>query len=191
MSHVTTVKVLGLGNVLMGDDGVGPYVVQVLDATYACPERVSFVEVGTPGLDLIPCIDDADILVIVDTVRAAGCPGEIRLYDRDSLLAQRPQPRLSPHDPGLKEALATLLLSGRGPGDALLVGLIPEPVTTGIGLSPAVRAAVPAAVDTVVRELARRNVRLERREPEGVPDIWWERTRERPATSGATPRCTR
>lgn len=188
---MTTTKVLGLGNILMGDDGVGPYVVQVLDATYACPERVSFLEVGTPGLDLIPCIDDADILVIVDTVRAAGRPGEIRLYDRDGVLGHRPQPRLSPHDPGLKEALATLLLSGHGPGDVLLVGLIPERVTTGIGLSPAVRAAVPAAVETVARELARRNVRLRRRDPQGAPDIWWERSRERWTDDGSTPTCTR
>lgn len=178
-----TIKVLGLGNVLMGDDGVGPYVIQVLDATYACPNGVSFVEVGTPGLDLIPYIDDADVLVIVDTVRAAGRPGEIRLYGRDSLMAHLDQPRLGPHEPGVKEALAGLQLAGRGPQDVLLVGLIPGRVTTGIGLSPAVRAAIPPAVETVARELAIRNTRLVRREPQRAADIWWERPAARPASS--------
>ena len=178
-----TIKVLGLGNVLMGDDGVGPYVIQVLEATYACPMNASFVEAGTPGLDLIPFIDDADLLLIVDTVRATGLPGEIRLYGRDALTAHQTMPRLSPHDPGLNEALASLQFSGGGPRDVLLIGIIPGNVATGIGLSPAVRAAVPAAVETVARELERRGAPLLRRVPRGTPDIWWERSTE--------PACTR
>lgn len=188
---MTTIKVLGLGNVLMGDDGAGPCVIQVLDATYACPTGVSFVEVGTPGLDLIPYIDDTDTLAIVDTVRAAGRPGEIRLYGRDDLMALVAGPRLSPHDPGLKEALAALELSGRGPRDVLLVGLIPERVATGIGLSLAVRAAIPVAVETVARELAARGARLVPREPRGTPDIWWERSRPRRAITLVKPACTK
>jgi hydrogenase maturation protease len=188
---VTTIKVLGLGNVLMGDDGAGPYVIQVLDATYTCPKGVSFLEVGTPGLDLVPYIDETDALVIVDTVRASGAPGEIRLYGRDSLIAGAHQPRLSPHDPGLNEALAGLQLCGRGPKDVLLVGLVPERVATGIGLSPAVRAAVPAAVETVARQLAARGARLVRREPMGIPDIWWERSRPRRSIVLVKSACTR
>jgi len=188
---VTPIQVIGLGNVLMGDDGAGPYVIQVLDATYAGPERVSFVEVGTPGLDLIPYIAETDTLVIVDTVRASGRPGEIRLYGRDDLMALAAGPRLSPHDPGVKEALSALELSGRGPRDVLLVGLIPERVATGIGLSAAVRAAIPVAVETVARELAARGARLVPREPRGTPDIWWERSGPRPAIPVTEPGCTR
>jgi hydrogenase maturation protease len=188
---VTPIKVIGLGNVLMGDDGAGPYVIQVLDATYAGPKRVSFVEVGTPGLDLIPYIAETDTLVIVDIVRASGRPGEIRLYGRDDLMALVAGPRLSPHDPGLKETLAALELSGRGPRDVLLVGLIPERVATGIGLSAAVRAAIPVAVETVARELAARGARLVPREPRGTPDIWWERSGPRPAIPVTEPGCTR
>jgi hydrogenase maturation protease len=188
---VTTIRVLGLGNVLMGDDGAGPFILQVLNATYVCPEGVSFTEVGTPGLDLIPYIDDADVLLVVDTVRASGPPGTIRQFGRDGLEARPAGARLSPHDPGLAEALATLRLSGHGPADVLLVGVIPERVATGIGLSPAVRAAVPAAVETVARLLQERGARLARREPQDTPDIWWERSPSRPAIATEQPACTK
>lgn len=177
---MTTIRVLGLGNVLMGDDGAGPFILQVLSATYVCPEGASFTEVGTPGLDLIPYIDDADVLVVVDTVRASGPPGTVRVFGRDGLDASVDGARLNSHDPGLTEALATLRLSGRSPADVVLVGIIPERVTTGIGLSPAVRAAVPAAVETVARLLQERGARLTWREPQDTPDIWWERSTPRP-----------
>ena len=188
---MTAIRVLGLGNVLMGDDGAGPTVIHVLDATYECPDGVSLVEVGTPGLDLIPFLDDADTLVIVDTVRASGRPGEIRLYGRGDLRSTAVRPRLGPHDPGLVEALAALELSGRGPRDVLLVGLIPERVATGIGLSPAVRAAVPEAVETVARELLARGAPQAPRRPRGVPDLWWERSPARAGIVEAVPACTR
>lgn len=188
---MSPIKVLGLGNVLMGDDAAGPFVIRVADATYAHPERVSLVEVGTPGLDLIPCIDDADVLVIVDTVRAPGLAGEIRLYGRDDLMAHLDRPRLSPHDPGLKEALAALQLAGGGPKEVLLIGLIPERIAPGIGLSPAVRAAVPAAVETLARELAARGARLVPRRPRRAPDIWWERPPSGAAILAVKPACTR
>jgi hydrogenase maturation protease len=178
---VAAIKIIGLGNVLMGDDGVGPYVLSVLDSTYVCPEGVSFVDAGTPGLDLIPCIDDAETLLIVDTVRSTGRPGEIRLYARDRLMEHLARPRLSPHDPGLAETLASLEFSGRAVRDVLLIGVIPGHVATGVGLSPEVRAAVPAVVETVVRSLALRGVPLVRREPRVEPNIWWERSPENAA----------
>ena len=188
---MASIKVIGLGNVLMGDDAVGPYVIRTLEAAYVCPEGVSFVEAGTPGLDLIPCIDDADTLLFVDTVRSTGRPGEIRLYPRDRLMEHLARPRLSPHDPGLAEAIASLELSGRSVRDVLLIGVVPGRVATGIGLTPEVRAAVPDVVETVARELALRGAPLARREPRAGPDIWWERPPAPPSAGEGRAACTR
>ena len=77
-------------------------------------------------------------------MHATGAPGEVRLYRRDEMLKNPPQPRLSPHDPGLKEALLTLEFSGTAPREVLLVGVIPASVETGVGLSPAVQRGCPA-----------------------------------------------
>ena len=169
------VAVLGLGNVLMGDDALGPTVIKVLEAEYEFPEGVSVQDLGTPGLDLTPYLAGVTALIMVDTVHSKGAPGEVRLYRRDEILKNPPQPRLSPHDPGLKEALLTMEFSGTGPGEVLLIGVIPAETRTGVGLSPAVRAAVPLAAAEVVKELARLGVAPAARPVPGAPDLWWER----------------
>ena len=159
----------------MGDDALGPTVIRVLEAEYEFPRGVSVQDLGTPGLDLTPYLTGVEAAIVVDTVRASGAPGELRLYRRDEILKHLPQPRLSPHDPGLKEALLTMEFSGSGPREVLLVGVIPAEVGTGVGLSPAVRAAVGLAVEEVVKDLVRIGI-APRVRPEPVrPDLWWER----------------
>jgi hydrogenase maturation protease len=174
------VRVLGLGNVLMQDDGFGPFVVEYLHATYTFPAGVEVLDVGTPGLDLTPFVTGADAIVILDTVRSAGAPGEIRCYRKDQVLAHAPQQRVSPHDPGLKEALLSAEFEGRGAPDVLLVGAIPEAVGFGAVLTPALRAAVPAAAAAVVEELARLGVPAARRPDASPPQPWWTAAPEAP-----------
>ena len=166
--------VLGLGNVLMGDDGFGPYVVRVLESGWEFPAGVVLQDRGTPGLDLAPWLTDADLVIVVDAVSARGVPGEVRAYAREDLFRHAPGPRLSPHEPGLREALLSAELAGTAPRDVWVVGVVPERVGTGPGLSPAVRAAVPAGVDAVVRLLAEHGCAVHRRSAPLSQDIWWE-----------------
>ena len=168
------VRILGLGNVLMGDDAFGPWVVEYLQANYELPEEVTVIDVGTPGLDLVPYLAGATHLVIVDTVKSDGKPGELRLYRKQEILRYPPQPRLSPHDPGVKETLLTLDFAGTGPGDVLLVGAIPASSAMGVGLSGAVKDAVPLAAGEVVRELARLGLGARKRSPASPVVPWWE-----------------
>jgi hydrogenase maturation protease len=174
------IAVLALGNVLMGDDGLGPSVIRHLQESYVFPENVSVEDLGTPGLDMIPFLADLDAVILVDVVRAQGSPGDLRVYRRQEILQHAPNPRMSPHDPGVKAALLTLKLAGIGPRDATLVGVIPAAIRTGPGLSDPVRRAVDAATREVLAELARLGacVMSQRATPStGVP--WWEQ----PATA--------
>jgi hydrogenase maturation protease len=168
-----SVAIVGLGNVLMGDDGLGPHVLRALESAYELDDGVALMDLGTPGLDLIPHLMDTDAAIVVDTVKSAGTPGELRLYRRDAILQRSLAPRVTPHAPGLQETLLTLDLFGRGPREVLLAGVVPGPVDLGLGLSPAVEAAIPAALAAVLDELARlghpatpRPVPLQR-------DEWW------------------
>jgi hydrogenase maturation protease len=175
VAGIARVGVIGLGNVLMGDDGFGPWVVQTLLAGYEFPEGVSVEDLGTPGLDLMPYLADLEALVLVDTVRSEAPPGTLRLCRRDEILAHPPQARLSPHDPGVKEALLTAEFAGRGPREVLLVGAVPGDTAMGVELSPALREAVPLAVSEVLRELERLGRPARRRASPLDPDIWWAR----------------
>jgi hydrogenase maturation protease len=169
------IRILGLGNVLMADDGFGPYVIEALNAVYEFPPDVTVLDVGTPGLDLTPYLMHADKVIVVDTVRSDGPAGTIRLYRRDEILRHAPQPRLGPHDPGLKETLLALDFDGSGPSEVLLVGVIPGRTEARPFLTDAVRAAVPDAMAEVVRELDRLGATPSPR-PRALPVApWWER----------------
>jgi hydrogenase maturation protease len=167
------IRVLGVGNVLMSDDGFGPFVIRVLDANYECPPGVEFVDVGTPGLDLTPYLLDADTVIFVDTVSSRGEAGEIRVYEREDLLKYPPQVRTGPHDPALKEALLTVAAAGVGPARVLLIGVIPQWIATGVALSPQVEGAVPRAVALVVSVLKGLGAPPVRRLHPAPPDVWW------------------
>jgi len=168
------VKVIGLGNVLMGDDGFGPGVIASLQAACDFPEEVSVLDLGTPGLDLTPFVTDVDALVIVDTVNSAGAPGELRLYRRDEILRHAPQPRLSPHDPGLKEALLIAEFSGSAPSKVLLVGVIPESCGTGPGLSEPVHRAISYAASQIIREIESLGCPVTVHATPCPQPVWWE-----------------
>ena len=169
------VAVIGLGNVLMGDDALGPYAVRVLQAGWEFPPGVSVTDAGTPGLDLTPYILGVEALIVVDTVKADAPPGTLRLYRKDELLATPPAQRLSPHDPGLKETLLLLDFRGDAPRDVLLVGVVPEHVGKAVRLSAAVAAALPAVERAVLDELERLGCPAQRAAAPAAPDIWWEK----------------
>ncbi len=174
------VGVLGIGNVLMGDDALGPYVVKALEARYVLPTEVEVMELGTPGADLSLHLEGLDAAVVVDTVKLRGEPGEVRVLDKAELLSKRPVLPSSPHEPGLREALFTLEFRGTGPAQVRLVGVVPAFVEMEVGLSPAVRAAVPAALAEVVRHLAELGVAARERPAPLAPDVWWERAARAP-----------
>jgi hydrogenase maturation protease len=171
---VARIAVIGIGNVLTGDDGVGPYVARVLDAGWELPD-VEVIDAGTPGLDLTTLIAGREAAVLVDAVTARGAPGELRRYDKATLLSRPPAMALSPHEPGVREALMNAEFMGTSPLTVTLVGVIPETVALGCRLSPAVQAAVPGAVEAVLEALRGLGVAPAPRSPPLDPDLWWAR----------------
>jgi hydrogenase maturation protease len=173
------IRVLGLGNVLMSDDGFGPYVVRVIDAFYDVRESVQVIDAGRPGLDLAPYLLGADVVILIDTLTITGRPGEIHTYDLDDIVAHSSEPLLSPHDPGIRAALLRVGGARSGPSRVLLVGVVPEWEATGVQLSPALREAVAPAIGLIVKELERHGAAPALRAAPRTPDTWWERRTDR------------
>ena len=170
-----TTYVLGLGNVLMGDDGFGPTVVQAFLAEYVVGPSVDVVDLGTPGLDLAPWLVDVDHAILIDTVRSKAPAGTLRLYDKADVLRAGPSVRVGPHDPGVKEALLALELAGRAPRALTLIGVVPARSEMGVHLSAVVRAAVPRAVAAVVAALEQADEIVAPRVAPAVDVCWWTR----------------
>jgi hydrogenase maturation protease len=99
----------------------------------------------------------------------------VKTYRRDEILRHPPAQRITPHDPGLKETLLVLELQGETPPEVFVVGVVPESVDYGVGLSDTVREAVPTAIKEIVAELERLGQPALPRDPPLEPDIWWER----------------
>ena len=172
--NVEPVGVFGLGNVLMGDDALGPTVIAHLLAGFEFSGEVHVEDLGTPGLDLHPHLAGRRSLILVDVVKSKGQPGELRLYRKEEILKHAPGVRVSPHDPGVKEALLALQFAGDEPREIHLVGVIPDKVEHGAGMTDALNEAVPAAVAAVLEELERLGYPAQPRQPRGEPDLWWE-----------------
>lgn len=158
-----TTYVLGLGNVLMGDDGVGPAVIHAFQDEYVVGQNVDVVDIGTPGLDLAPWLADADHVVLVDTVNSKLAAGTVLVFDKDDILRHAPAVRTGPHDPGVRQALLALEFAGRGPRALTLIGIVPDRIEMSTRLSAPVRAAIPAAIEAVVTALRRFGDTAERR----------------------------
>jgi hydrogenase maturation protease len=168
------ITVIGLGNVLVGDDAFGPFVVHTLAARYQEPPGVTFCDLGTPGLDLVPHIAGVRYLIVVDTVKMQAPPGTVRCYRKADLVACGPTPRTNPHQPSLADTLLLLELQGLAPEEVFLVGTAPDSYDTGAPLTQAVRAAVDPTIELVVAELTRLGAAPRPRPVPGDPDIWWE-----------------
>jgi hydrogenase maturation protease len=169
------IAIIGLGNVLLGDDGFGPYVVELLRAQWEFPGCVALIDAGTPGLGLITHLDGREVLILVDAVGATGRPGELRRYSGEDLRTLPPKPRVSPHDPAVQEALWITELAGRGPRRVVLFGVIPASLDVGLQLSAPVRDATAATAALVVNELAACGATPVPRVNPPAPDAWWMR----------------
>lgn len=145
-----TVHVIGLGSLFQADDAFGPAVVATLRAEWVFPEGVLLTDAGTPGIDLLSLLAGRTHVILVDAVRSGGEAGEVRRFPREDLIRLSPKPRVSGHSLDLRETLLLLDATGDAPGTLTLVGVEPERVGSGFGMTPRVRAAVPEAARAVV-----------------------------------------
>jgi len=160
------VLVLGLGNVVCTDDGAGIAAIHKLLREYDLPEGVLAVDGGTLGLSLLPLVDSADQVILVDAINAEGPPGTHVRIEGDEV-APAVYERLSPHQIGVADLLAGASLLDRYPDRVVILGVVPDSIELGLERTPAVAASIPGLVDRVVQELAALGyppVRLENRD---------------------------
>lgn len=149
------IYIIGCGNELAGDDGVGITVVRRLAAETALPGNVQIIEAGIPGLSLVELMLGADKVILVDSFLGGAAPGMVRCFGEEDL----PPPGYNAgqsHGIGLREALsfARGVMPGNFPGEVVVVGVeIERPRRWVQGLSPAVESAVEQALDMVRRQL--------------------------------------
>jgi hydrogenase maturation protease len=161
MSESATTLVIGLGNPLMGDDGLGLAALDRLRENWRVPPMVGLLDGGTWGLNLLPSIESAGQVLFLDAVRVGGKPGLLVRVERPEL-PRTMGIKLSPHQIDLREVLAVLELRGTAPGTMLCLGLEPASVELRAGLSPDVAGRLDELVDAAALQLRSWGHALER-----------------------------
>lgn len=152
-SKKETIVVLGVGNILLKDEGAGVRVIQKLDEEYEFPEHVEVVDGGVLGLSLITVIERADYLIVVDAVKLGGRPGDLFRVPWEDI-PDRTRYKDSLHQVDFVETMSVLPLIAEVPRTVIL-GIEPEDINSwSLELSPSVAARIPELCRMVLDELA-------------------------------------
>jgi hydrogenase maturation protease len=143
--------VLGLGNLLLTDDGLGPAAVRELERRFVAPAGVEILDGGTLGLSLLGELSEARAAILVDAVAADAPAGSFVRLDGDEV-APAAAARLSPHQVGVADLIGAAQLLGRQPPRMILLGLVPQSLELGVGCSPPVAANLEGLVTRVADE---------------------------------------
>ncbi len=155
------VLVLGLGNILLSDEGVGVRAVEELQRRYDCSDVVEIVDGGTVGFELLPYFDERSHILIVDAVKADNKPGTIvRIDDPPAYF----RARTSPHQIGLADVMGLAVITDNLPDNIALFGIEPKQLSTGLTLSNEVAQNLSRLVDMVVAELEAIGVQVKSKE---------------------------
>ena len=149
---VAPVLVLGLGNILLQDEGVGVRVIERLKQQYEFPDDVELMDGGTAGMALYEHIIDRDRLIVVDAVKTGRPPGSLVTLADDEVPSFF-QSKVSPHQLALSDLLAVLKLTGEQPASITVIGVEPQSLDIGLELSELIAARVDTLVNGVVEQL--------------------------------------
>lgn len=144
--------VVGLGNPLMGDDGVGLCALQQMECDWRFDDATELVDGGTWGLRLLPTLEGARGVVLLDAIRTGRSPGTVVELQNDEIPRQLAT-KLSPHEVDLREVLAVMAFRGTLPPNVSAIGVEPEYIDLRNDLSAIVRARVQDVVHLAVERL--------------------------------------
>ena len=153
------ILVLGLGNLLLHDDAVGLRLLEMLTEGVGTSDgRIEYVDGGTQGIALLGQLANRQALIVLDAVANKADPGTIHILSKDEVLASGAGGGSTSHESSAGELLRTALLVGDLPEKIAVVGIEPDEVKTGIGLSPEVEKSLALAA-TRAEEIIRQSIR--------------------------------
>lgn len=169
VSDANGTVVLGLGNVLRRDEGLGIRALELLQRRYTVPDNITLVDGGTLGLDLLAYVEGAEHLLVLDAALTDDPPGTLLRIAGAAIPAYFGL-RTSPHEVGLADLLAVARLRGTEPREVVVLGMQPEALELGWGLSTTIAAKLDMLVEAAAAELRRWDIALRERQVTAIPN---------------------
>jgi len=160
-----TITILGLGNILMTDEGVGVHTVNEFEKRYEVPDYVEIVDGGAAGLDLIPFIEGREKVLMVDAVNFDREPGFIDTLENEAIPIRLTQ-KASMHHLGLMDVLCIVRMSGNIPKDMCIIGIQPKSLDLGIDMTKEIWDKEQELIDRIVAKLREWNIPCVLRSPQ-------------------------
>ena len=142
------IVIMGIGNLLLKDEGIGIHALHALKRENELPENVELVDAGTSTLDALQMFDDLEKLIVIDAVKGGGKPGTIYKFKPNETCSAN-RATISLHQLGFIEALIIAERLGKAPKDVILIGVEPKEVSSGLELSPEIAGKIPEIIRLV------------------------------------------
>lgn len=147
-----TVTVLGVGNILLQDEGFGVRVIEQMTRRFSFPSYVQVLDGGTLGMELMRFIDGSEKMILIDAVAGGKPPGTMYEFKNEQVKAYFKE-KVSAHELGIQDVLAVLDILDKSIGEMVVLGVQPESLDVSLELTPTVAAQVDAIIVKVLEHL--------------------------------------
>ena len=164
--HPADVTILGVGNVILTDEGFGVRAAEYLDHHYTFPDNVQIVDGGTLGIELTQYVTGTNKLLVIDSINGGAEPGTVCRFHNDAIM-EHFQDKLSAHEVGIQDVLALLTVTGHKIPEVIVIGAQPFDLEAGVGLSDGMQALLPQIVEQILKDLRDWGIEAQRKETAG------------------------
>lgn len=147
------IGIVGIGNLICGDEGFGIHTIRYLEENYDFPDNVVVHDAGTAAIYLSPFLEECDPVLVVDVVDIDAEPGSMHYYSSEDIKLGNIQTKMSPHQLGLLEILEICKLRDAAPETVEFYCVVPKDLETSMELSASVAPQVAAIADKILARL--------------------------------------
>lgn len=148
-----SIGIMGLGNLLLSDEGFGIHCIQYLENNYQLPENVEVIDGGTGGILLAPFIEEHDELYVIDVVDIEDAPGSVHYFTDVDVRCGDIQTRMSPHQIGMLDILDICRIRGKVPQKIHFIAVVPESLEVGMELTPLLQGRIKDVLQVLADKL--------------------------------------
>jgi hydrogenase maturation protease len=157
------IGIIGIGNLILSDEGFGIHTLHYLEENYIFPENVVLQDAGTAGIYMSPFLEACDPIFVIDVVDIQEEPGSLHFYTMDDVGARNIQTKMSPHQLGLLEIVEICRLRDAAPEHIEFYCTVPKSLDTSMELSPEVAPRVVEVADMIIKRLQELGVEVVKR----------------------------
>ena len=162
------IAILGIGNLIIGDEGFGVHTVKYLEDNFIFPDNVVIVDAGTAGIYMSPYLEECDPVFVIDVVDIDAEPGSMHTFNLEDVRAGKISTKMSPHQLGLLEVVEICKLRDAAPRHMEFFCVVPADFEQDLVLSPVVEPRVAQIADILIKRLEEIGVTVTRKEPAGT-----------------------